>query len=135
MKSTKKLLMVTGILFLFYTFGNFAANAQTVKDINGKVYKTCQIGMQVWTAENLNVDRFRNGDIIPQVKTDSAWEKAGKAGKPAWCYYNNDTANGRKFGKLYNFYAITDPRGIGTKRLAYADHQQLGKNGTDLTWS
>lgn len=115
MKSTKNLLVLAGAVCLFFTLCSISINAQTVKDINGKVYKTCQISMQEWTTENLNVDRFRNGDLIPQVKTDSAWVKAGKAGKPAWCYYTNDTANGRKFGKLYNFYAITDPRGLAPK--------------------
>ncbi len=115
MKSTKKLFTVTSFIFLFFTLCSFSINAQTVKDINGKVYNTCKIGMQEWVAENLNVNRFRNGDAIPQAKTDADWEIAGKAGKPVWCYYSNDTANGRKFGKLYNFYALTDPRGLAPK--------------------
>lgn len=115
MKSTKKLLTLTGLLFLSFILSSITVNAQTVKDINGKVYKTCKVGMQEWTSENLNVNRFRNGDAIPQVKTDSAWEKAGKAGKPAWCYYSHDTVYGKKFGKLYNFYALTDPRGLAPK--------------------
>ena len=63
-------------------------------------------------AENLNIDRFRNGDIIPEVRTDSEWEKAGKECKPAWCYYNNDSANRKKYGRLYNWYAVNDPRGL-----------------------
>jgi uncharacterized protein (TIGR02145 family) len=40
------------------------------------------------------------------------WEKAGKEGRPAWCYYDNSPANGQKYGKLYNWYAISDPRGL-----------------------
>ena len=115
MKSMKNVLSLTGIIYLFLTLCSISVNAQTLKDITGKAYKTCQVGMQVWAAENLNVDKFRNGDPIPQVKTDSAWDKAGKAGKPAWCYYSNDTAHGRKFGKLYNFFALTDPRGLAPK--------------------
>jgi uncharacterized protein (TIGR02145 family) len=67
---------------------------------------------QVWMDENLNSGRFRNGDPIPEAKTDEEWEKAGVNGDPAWCYYNNDPANGEKYGKLYNWYAVNDPRGL-----------------------
>jgi uncharacterized protein (TIGR02145 family) len=74
--------------------------------------KSVDIGTQTWTSENLNVSTFRNGDPIPQVMTDEEWEKAGKEGKPAWCYYNNDPKNGEKYGKIYNWYAVNDPRGL-----------------------
>ena len=70
------------------------------------------IGKQVWMTQNLNVDKFRNGDPIPQAKTDEDWEKAGTDGKPAWCYYDNDPKNGIKYGKLYNWYAVNDSRGL-----------------------
>ena len=63
-------------------------------------------------AENLNVDHFRNGDPIPQIKTAKDWVDAGKNNQPAWCYYGNDPANGLIYGKLYNGYAIIDPRGL-----------------------
>jgi uncharacterized protein (TIGR02145 family) len=62
--------------------------------------------------ENLNVATFRNGDPIPEAKTKEEWEKAGQEGKPAWCYYENDPKNGAKYGKLYNWYAVIDPRGL-----------------------
>lgn len=71
-----------------------------------------KIGNQVWMAENLNVEQFRNGDPIPHAQTDEEWQRAGEERKPAWCYYDNDPANGRKYGKLYNWYAATDPRGL-----------------------
>ena len=70
------------------------------------------IGNEVWMVENLNVDKFRNGDPIPEAKTDEEWEKACKNKQPAWCYYDNDPANGAKYGKLYNWYAVNDPRGL-----------------------
>ena len=73
------------------------------------------IGKQVWMTENLNVDRFRNGDLIPEARTNEEWERAGNEGKPAWCYYNNDAANGKKYGKLYNWYAVNDARGLAPK--------------------
>jgi len=63
-------------------------------------------------AANLNVSRFRNGDPVPHTSTKQEWETAGKQGRPAWCYYGNDPENGRKYGKLYNWYAVADPRGL-----------------------
>jgi uncharacterized protein (TIGR02145 family) len=71
-----------------------------------------KIGNQVWTNENLNVEHFRNGDLIPESKTATEWEAAGNAKKPAWCYYDNDPKNGKKYGKLYNWYAVNDTRGL-----------------------
>ena len=74
--------------------------------------KEVTIGEQVWMAENLNVDKFRNGDPIPEAKTEEEWKRAGENGEPAWCYYENDPANGEKYGKLYNWYAVSDTRGL-----------------------
>ena len=71
-----------------------------------------KIGTQVWATENLNVDRFRNGDPIPQAKTNEEWLRAGENQQPAWCYYENDPKNGETYGKLYNWYAVNDQRGL-----------------------
>ncbi len=79
---------------------------------DGKIYKTVVIGNQVWMTENLNVDKFRNGDLIPHAKTNEEWQRAGRNRQPAWCYYDNDPANGEKYGKLYNWYAVNDRRGL-----------------------
>jgi uncharacterized protein (TIGR02145 family) len=74
--------------------------------------QTVTIGAQVWMTKNLDVLAFRNGDKIKQAKTNAEWEKAAINKQPAWCYYSNDTVNGRKYGKLYNCYAVADPRGL-----------------------
>lgn len=74
--------------------------------------QTVTIGSQVWMTKNLDVSTFRNGDPIPQAKTEEEWKKAGGNRQPAWCYYDNDPANGAKYGKLYNWYAVIDPRGL-----------------------
>jgi uncharacterized protein (TIGR02145 family) len=71
-----------------------------------------KIGNQIWMTENLNVDRFQNGDIIPEAKTAEEWRAADNAKRAAWCYYDNDPANGKKYGKLYNWYAVNDKRGL-----------------------
>jgi uncharacterized protein (TIGR02145 family) len=70
------------------------------------------IGSQVWQTKNLNVDRFRNGDLIPEARTKEAWKEAGERGEPAWCYYENNASNGIIYGKLYNWHAVKDARRI-----------------------
>jgi uncharacterized protein (TIGR02145 family) len=95
---------------------------------NGKKYQTIIIGSEKWMAENLNVSTFRNGDPIPEVKTTEDWKKAGFKKQPAWCYYNNDPNNEAKYGKLYNWYAINDPRGLapeGWRITTDSDWSQL----------
>ena len=67
------------------------------------------IGTQEWTTKNLNVSKYRNGDIIPEVKDPKEWASLTTG---AWCYYNNDPKNGAIYGKLYNWYAVNDPRGL-----------------------
>jgi uncharacterized protein (TIGR02145 family) len=74
--------------------------------------QTVTIGTQVWMTKNLDIDKFRNGDPIPEAKTEEEWKIAGENHQPAWCYYNNNPLNGEKFGKLYNWYAVNDPRGL-----------------------
>ena len=59
--------------------------------------------------KNLNVSRYRNGDVIPQVTDPAAWAALTTG---AWCYYNNDSSNQLVYGKLYNWYAVNDPRGL-----------------------
>ena len=65
-----------------------------------------------WATANLDVDHFRNGDIIPEAKSTEEWVKAGSEGNPAWCYPGNDPSNGIKYGKLYNWYTVNDSRGL-----------------------
>ena len=74
--------------------------------------QTVTIGTQTWTTKNLDVATFRNGDAIPQAKTDEEWKAAGKNKQAAWCYYENNSENGTKYGKLYNWYAVNDARGL-----------------------
>ncbi len=62
-----------------------------------------------WSRENLAVDHYRNGDPIPEVEDPGAWSSLATG---AWCYYENRNENGVTYGKLYNWYAVNDPRGI-----------------------
>ena len=67
------------------------------------------IGTQTWSKCNLNVDTYLNGDPIPEVTDPSAWVGLTTG---AWCYYSNDSANEPTYGKLYNWFAVNDPRGL-----------------------
>jgi uncharacterized protein (TIGR02145 family) len=82
-----------------------------------EIVKFCQIKKYPlnWSPRNLDVDKFRNGDTIPEARTLEEWKLAEKNGKPAWCYYNNNPENGKLFGKLYNWFAVNDPRGLAPK--------------------
>ena len=71
-----------------------------------------KIGKQIWMSKNLDVDRFRNGVVIPEVKNAKQWIKAGKNKKAVFCYYEYDSKNGKVYGKLYNWFAVNDPRGL-----------------------
>lgn len=98
------------LVFLVMLWAGLGCTAQAQTS-----YPSVSIGKQVWMKSNLDVDRFQNGDPIPQAKTDEEWQTAGNNRQPAWCYYNNDPENGKTFGKLYNWYAVTDSRGLAPK--------------------
>jgi uncharacterized protein (TIGR02145 family) len=81
-----------------------------VTDIDGNTYPTVKICNQTWMAKNLSVARYRNGDPIPQVTDPAQWANLTTG---AWCWYNNDSATyGATYGRLYNWYAVNDPRGL-----------------------
>eukprot|EP01035_Chromulina_nebulosa_P028724 gene28724-37965_t len=84
---------------------NEAASRPRVPILSNEV----RIGTQVWMSKNLNVSKYRNGDVIPQVTDPTQWANLTTG---AWCYNSNNTANGIVYGKLYNWYAVDDPRGL-----------------------
>jgi uncharacterized protein (TIGR02145 family) len=86
--------------------------------------QTATIGTQIWMSKNLDVTTFRNGDTIWEAKTDEEWKKAGENKQPAWCYYDNDPKNGEKYGKLYNWYAVNDPRGLAPSGYHIASEEE-----------
>lgn len=98
-------LFVLIILFI----GSTGLQAQTVKDIDGNVYNTVTIGKQVWLVENLKVTHYRNGAAIPFVADHMEWSFLETA---ACCDYDNSSFNSETYGKLYNYYAVIDPRQI-----------------------
>lgn len=83
--------------------------APTVTDIDGNTYRTVSIGDQCWMAENLNTSRYRDGSAIPNVRDNNEWRRLNSG---AWANYDNNRSNGRTYGKLYNWYAVNDRRGL-----------------------
>jgi uncharacterized protein (TIGR02145 family) len=85
------------------------------------------VGPQVVTTKNLDVVRYRNGDPIPQVTDSAQWANLTTG---AWCWYNNDSVNYSKYGRLYNAYAVNDPRllaPVGWRVMNEDDWNQLVK--------
>ena len=76
-----------------------------------KILNTAKIGAQKWTTENLDVECYSNGDPISQVTDPEEWDKLESG---AWCYFKNEVGN-KHLGKLYNWYAVNDKRGLASK--------------------
>jgi uncharacterized protein (TIGR02145 family) len=81
--------------------------------------ETVTIGDQVWMRYNLDVTTYRNGDIIPEVMFDTEWDSLTTG---AWCYYENVPGTGTIYGKLYNWYAVNDPRGLAPEGWRIPTH-------------
>ncbi len=80
-----------------------------VTDIDGNRYLTVKIGTQTWMRENLRVTHYRNGDPVPEILLNADWVADSLGG---WCWYDHDPEKDIPYGKLYNWYAVNDPRGI-----------------------
>jgi uncharacterized protein (TIGR02145 family) len=78
-------------------------------------FKEVKIGQQIWSGVNLQVSTFQNGDSIPQAKTQAEWLMYEEKRMPAFAIYNFEESPQPDMGYLYNFYAISDPRGIALK--------------------
>lgn len=92
-----------------YNLFNTDLEYGTVTDIDGNVYKTIQIGDQVWMAENLRTTHYQNGDPINHV--NNIFEERAEA----YTIYDNDNKNLEVHGALYNWKAATDERNIAPK--------------------
>lgn len=90
-------------------FSSFLIGNVTFAQNNTNNYNSVKIGKQEWMEKNLDVLTYRNGDTITQVTDEKTWRNKRTG---AWCYYNNDPKNGAIYGKLYNWYAVNDPRGL-----------------------
>jgi uncharacterized protein (TIGR02145 family) len=78
--------------------------SKNIKDIDGNIYNTVNIGGQVWMAENLKVSKFNNGTPIPNITDDNLWRNTFQSAR---CNYENNISNNEIYGKLYNSFTIT----------------------------
>jgi len=78
-------------------------------DVDGNTYSSIVLGTQEWMAENLKTSKYRNGDTILTGLSNTEW---GALYSGAYAIYNNDMGNNNIYGKLYNWYAVTDTRHI-----------------------
>jgi uncharacterized protein (TIGR02145 family) len=102
MKTLHSILLISSLLF------SACKTEQLVdpicKDGNGNVYDTVTIGTQTWMKENLRATKYNDGTAIPLVSANDAWKALTT---PAYCFMNNDTANAKPNGALYNWYVIS----------------------------
>jgi uncharacterized protein (TIGR02145 family) len=82
------------------------------KSLSAPKTKEVAIGNQVWMTQNLSVDKFKNGEPILEAKSISEWLNANSKGLPAYCHYDTIADYGNYYGKLYNWYAVNDAKGL-----------------------
>ena len=119
----RKLLVITEVLAIILLSAGCSGQPQKVVDRDGNSYAAVQLGSMIWTGKNLDVAHYRNGDPVPEVKDPKEWAILTTG---AWCYNDNNQENGTTYGKLYNWYAVHDPRGLAPTGWHVA---------TDTEWS
>jgi uncharacterized protein (TIGR02145 family) len=118
-----KLLVFTAVVATIFLSGGCSSQPQKVVDRDGNSYTTVLTGSMLWTGKNLDVAHYRNSDPIPEIKNPKEWASLTTG---AWCYNLNNPDNGKAYGKLYNWYAVNDPRGLAMEGWHIA---------TDAEWS
>jgi uncharacterized protein (TIGR02145 family) len=91
------------------TYGPAQCGGQSTVTFDGFTYNLVGIGSQCWFKENLRSDHYRNGDSIPGDFSEAQWSSTTSG---AMAVYNNDAANLATYGRLYNWYATQDSRGL-----------------------
>jgi uncharacterized protein (TIGR02145 family) len=106
-------------------------------DIDGNVYTAVKIGNSCWLQTNLKTTRYRNGDSVRYLTSNLEWASTmlSLPHVGAWCYYQNDSSNNSVRGKLYNWMAFTDARGLcptGWSSPTAGDFDALVSNVTQI---
>ncbi len=131
MKNMKVQILLFALILIFISSCSSDVNIRENTNVNisrpsiPTLNNEAKIGNQIWMTKNLNVSRYRNGDIIPEVQDTIQWANLTTG---AWCYYRNNPENGNTYGKLYNWYAVNDSRGLapnGWHVASYDEWSQL----------
>ena len=104
------LFRISGVILIVFSIHSCKkVQDNLIKDSDGNIYTSVQIGTQVWMKENLKTTKFNDGTAIPNVTDDTSW---GALTTPAYCWYNNDAATYKAtYGALYNWYAVASNGG------------------------
>jgi uncharacterized protein (TIGR02145 family) len=112
----KKIISIIIIIILIFgckkslTPDTLPIQVKPLFDIDGNGYDTVKIDTQLWMKQNLTSAHYRNGDPIPEITSNAIWSTLTTG---AWCWYNNDSVTyAAIYGKLYNWYAVNDSRGL-----------------------
>ena len=107
--------LILGVNYIYRVAGftvnnisNYSAPASgtaPVVDYDGNIYKTIQIGDQLWMAKNLVVTHYRDGTPIPKVQDNFTWVGLSTG---AYSIYNDSEIHAERYGYDYNWYAVTD---------------------------
>ncbi len=97
------------------SYDSISINLHLNDTINKKEYEAIKIGNQIWLKENFDGTVFQNGDKIKFAKTAAEWNAAALKKIPAWCYPDSVSAISKGLGKIYNWYAVNDKRGLAPK--------------------
>ena len=92
----------------FTTLQN-GSNQGYITDIDGNIYDTINFGTQTWLKQNLKVTKFSNGDAIPLISDTTQWSNLTSA---AYSISENNVTYSITYGKLYNFYVVSDTRNV-----------------------
>ena len=77
--------------------------------IDGHIYSVLEIGDQCWFAENLRSAVYADGSAIPEATNNGTWSNLNSGGQSI---YDNDPSNLDDYGRLYNWHAVEDSRGL-----------------------
>lgn len=86
-------------------------------EFNGYTYEVVPIGTQCWFRENLRSENYRNGDVIPGNLSNAAWTSTTTGAQTVYAegsieVWDDEVANLANYGRLYNWYAVDDARGL-----------------------
>jgi uncharacterized protein (TIGR02145 family) len=109
----------------------------SVVDIDGNVYQTVIIGNQEWMASNLKVTKYNNSDPIITGLNNSQWSSTTTG---AYAVYAHGSVTGIDseqqmidlYGNLYNWFAVTDPRGLCPTGWRVPDHNDVTQLGNAI---
>lgn len=94
-----------------------------IKDIDGNVYASVQIGEYLWLNKNLSVTRFNCGTKINRANSFEEWDNFLTKNLPAYCFYDFDEKNKESFGLLYNIHVLEFEEGHFKYEIAPEDWQ------------